>query len=98
MADQYRKGTMKVELRHDNGMTLTKEHGFTIEEEPGKVLSFDLIAHPEYGYILLFANAVGLVTHWSTGQLEEARNIVNKAVDLELARRKDYGVVTTISE
>ena len=98
MANEYRKGTMKVELKTEDGMTLTKEHGFTIEEEPGKVLSFDLIAHPEYGYILLFANAVGLITHWNNQQLEEAKNIVNKAVDLELARRKENNYASSPTE
>lgn len=88
MAQEYRKGTMKVELKTEEGMTLTKEHGFRVQEESGKVLNFDLIAHPEYGHILMFADGVCMLSFWTDEQLEQARDIVNTAVDSELARRK----------
>jgi len=87
MVSEYRKGTLRVGVKTEDGMTLTEEYGFRVEEEKGKILNFDLIAHPDYGFLLLFANAVCMLSYWTNEQLEEARSMVNKAVANELERR-----------
>jgi len=83
------KGVMKVELKDAGGKTLTKDHGFTIQEEQ-KVLSFDKIDRPEdYGTVLLFGDQVFFVKYWDDADLERALALTKEVFEGELERRKN---------
>lgn len=81
------KGKIRVELKDERGMRLTKEHGFTIEEGDGKVLAFDLIENEDYGISLLFGDQVFFLKFWDSGDLDKAESIVKRAVFEERMRR-----------
>ncbi len=81
------KGNMKVALKDERGMRLTQEHGFTVEEEAGKVLAFDLIENEEFGISLLFGNQIFFLKFWDTEDLDKAENIIKRAIFRERMRR-----------
>lgn len=82
-----KKGTMRVGLKDENGFTLTKDYGFTVQEEDGSVLAFDLFEHPELGTMLLFGNQVFAMKFWTDEQLSKASNMISTAVITEWKRR-----------
>lgn len=83
------KAVMSVSLKTEKGFVLTKDHGFTVEEEDTKVLAFDLLNHPELGTTILFGNQVFALKYWDEEDLHKGLHIVSDAVRLELERRKD---------
>ena len=80
-------GVMSVAVKNSEGITLTKDYGFTIVEENGQVLAFDLINHPNLGITLLFGNQVFALGFWDDEHLLKGRDMVNAAVSKELSRR-----------
>jgi len=83
------KGKMKVVLKDVGGMLLTQEHGFTVQEEEGKVLSFDRIDREDYGTVLLFGDQVYFVKFWDDKDLERALALTKEVFEGELERRKN---------
>jgi hypothetical protein len=83
------KGKMNVMLRDVGGMLLTKEHGFTVQEEEGRVLSFDKIDREDYGTVLLFGDQVYFVKFWDDSDLERALALTKEVFEGELERRKN---------
>jgi len=81
------QGKVKVAVKTDRGFTLTKEHGFTVEEADGKVLSFDIIDTGEYGPALLFGDQVFFLKFWDDTDLDRAESIVQRAIFRERLRR-----------
>ena len=86
------KGNMKVSVKTDTGVILSKEHGFTVEEENGNVLSFDYINHPEFGAALLFGNQVFFLKFWKDENLKQALETINTSFNAELKRRSSLGI------
>ncbi len=82
-------GSMKVSVKDDRGFVLSKDYGFTVEEENGKVLSFDLLDHPDLGITLLFGEQVFVLKFWDDKDLEKGLTVVSKAIELERARRSN---------
>ena len=80
-------GVMSVAVKTEKGHTLTHEYGFTIEEEDGKVLSFDMLYHEELGPTLLFGNQVFVLKFWDDADLQKGLEMFTAAVEMELARR-----------
>ena len=60
---------------------------FTVEEENGKVLSFDMLYHEELGPTLLFGNQVFVLKFWDDADLQRGLEMFTAAVEMELARR-----------
>ncbi len=83
------EGVMSVAVKTEKGFTLTHEYGFTVEEENGKILSFDLLEHPELGTTVLFGNQVFALKFWDEEDLHAGLRIVSLAVEKELKRRKN---------
>ncbi len=83
------KGKMNVEVQDETGMSLTKEHGFTVKEEEGKVLSFDKIERSDYGTVLLFGDQVFFVKFWDDSDLKQALALTKEVFEGELERRKN---------
>ena len=81
------KGNMKVKVKTDRGLTLSQEHGFTVEETDGKVLGFDIMEHEEYGTVLLFGEQVFFLKFWDEEDLDKAEGIVKRAVFRERMKR-----------
>ncbi len=84
-----KQGVMKVSLKDENGMVLTQEYGFTIEQENGEILSFDLHDHPDFGLALLFGNQVFFLKYWDDDQLEKGLKMIQDSFARELNRRKE---------
>ncbi len=84
-----KQNVMRVETKDERGMILSKEYGFTVEEENGKVLSFDLINHPDLGITLLFGEQVFVLKFWDDDALSNGLSIVAQAITQELERRKN---------
>ncbi len=82
------EGSMKIELKDERGMTLTEEHGFTVEEADGKVLAFDLITTEEHGVSLLFGNQIFFLKYWDEEDLTKAESVVKRAIHDERLRRR----------
>jgi len=82
-------GKMNVGIKAENGMALTKEHGFTVTEEANKVLSFDKIDREDYGTVLLFGDQVYFVKFWDDADLERALALTKEVFEGELERRKN---------
>lgn len=83
------EGKMKVELKDEEGFSLTKENGFTIKEESDKVLSFDKIDRPkDYGTVLLFGDQIYFVKFWDDGDIERALALTKEVFEGELERRR----------
>lgn len=89
------KGNMKVSVKTDKGMLLSKDHGFSIEEENGNVLSFDYIHHPEFGAALLFGNQVFFLKFWRDEDLKRGLDTITKSFNAELERRQGFGINAT---
>lgn len=83
------KGVMSVAVKTEKGFTLTRDYGFTVEEENGKVLAFDLLEHPDLGTTVLFGNQVFALKFWDEEDLHAGLRIISLAVKKELERRKD---------
>ena len=82
------RGVMSVAVKTERGFTLTRDYGFTVEEENGKVLAFDLLEHPDLGITLLFGDQVFVLKFWDEGDLVSGLNIAALAFEKELERRK----------
>ncbi len=82
-------GKMNVGIKDENGMSLTKEHGFTVKEEANKVLSFDKIDREDYGTVLLFGDQVYFIKFWDDADLERALALTKEVFEGELERRKN---------
>lgn len=82
------RGVMNVAVKTEKGITLTKQHGFTVEEEDGKVLAFDLLEHPELGTTLLFGNQVFVLKFWTNEDLTKGLEVFTLAMNKEIERRK----------
>lgn len=82
-------GKMNVELKEKDGTTLTKEHGFTVKEEAGKVLKFDVIERPDYGTVLLFGDQVYFLSFWDDEDIERALELTKEVFEGELERRRN---------
>ncbi len=80
---------MTVAVKTEKGFTITQDHGFTVEEEDGKVLAFDLLNHPDLGVTVLFGNQVFALKFWDDKDLHKGVDIISKAVNKELERRRD---------
>jgi hypothetical protein len=80
---------MSVAVKTEKGFTLTRDYGFTVEEEAGKVLAFDILVHPDLGTTVLFGNQVFALKYWDKEDLHKGLQIISKAVKMELERRKD---------
>ena len=81
------QGKVKVAVKTDRGLILTKEHGFTVEEADGKVLGFDIMETEEYGISLLFGNQIFFLKFWDDEDLDKAECIVQRALFRERIRR-----------
>jgi len=82
-------GVMSVAVKTEKGFTLTRDYGFTVQEENGKVLAFDLLIHPELGTTVLFGTQVLALKFWDEEDLHKGLQIISEAVKLELERRKN---------
>lgn len=83
------EGVMAVAVKTEKGFTVTRDYGFTIEEENGQVLAFDMFDHPELGITILFGNQVFALKYWDEEDLHKGLQNISNAVELELQRRKD---------
>ena len=81
------QGKVKVAVKTERGLTLTKEHGFTIEEVEGKVLGFDIMETEDYGTSLLFGEQIFFLKFWDDEDLDRAESIVRRAIFRERLRR-----------
>ncbi len=81
------QGKVKVAVKTDRGLILTKEHGFTVEEADGKVLGFDIMETEEYGTSLLFGEQIFFLKFWDDTDLDRAESIVQRAIFRERLRR-----------
>ncbi len=83
------EGVMSVAVKTERGFTLTNEYGFTVEEESGEVLAFDLLNHPDLGITVLFGNQVFALKFWDDDNLEAGLKIISDAIGREVQRRKN---------
>ena len=83
-----KKGVMSVAVKTEKGYTLTRDYGFTIEEENGKILAFDLLDHPDLGISLLFGNQVFVLKFWEEQDLVKGLEMLSLAVKKERDRRQ----------
>jgi len=83
------EGILSVAVKTEKGYTLTREYGFTVEEEDGKVLAFDLLEHPELGTTVLFGNQVFALRFWDEEDLSRGLRILSRAVKIEKTRRSN---------
>lgn len=88
------KGVMAVAVKTEKGYTLTREYGFTVEEENGHVLAFDYLEHPDLGIALLFGNQVFALKFWKEEDLARGLDMFTKAVAAERERRKSLATRT----
>jgi len=84
------EGIMNVAVKTEKGYTLTRDYGFTIEEEEGKVLAFDILEHPELGTTVLFGNQVFAFRFWDDEDLRKGLRVLSQAVKIEKNRRKSF--------
>lgn len=82
------QGKMKIKVKNERGMTLTKEHGFTIEETD-KVLAFDIIESEEYGITLLFGDQIFFLKFWKDEDLIRAESLIKRAIYRERLSRHE---------
>jgi hypothetical protein len=82
------KGSLKVGLKDERGFVLTKDLGFTVEEE-SRVLSFDFYNSPDpaIGPALLFGDQVFLLKFWTKQNLEQGLRLLEGSIKAELERR-----------
>lgn len=81
------KGEAKVTTVVEDGFTLTEKYGFTIVQENGLPLAFDVLDHPKYGKVLLFANEVLFLGFWPEEKLRKGKEVLVQAFEAELLRR-----------
>ena len=82
-------GVMSVAVKTEKGVTLTRDYGFTVEEDDGKLLAFDILEHPDLGVTVLFGNQVFALKFWNDEDLHAGLRIISLAVKKELNRRQD---------
>ena len=95
LPEQIREGIkakMRVDFKTEEGITLGKDYGFTVKEEDGKVLAFDITDHPELGTTLLFGNQIFALKFWDELDLHAGLEIISTAVNRELERRQKLNV------
>ena len=90
-----KQNVMRVETKDERGIVLSKEYGFTVEEENGKVLAFDLINHPDLGITLLFGEQVFVLRFWDDEALTSGLSMVAQAITQELERRENESIKTS---
>ncbi len=83
------KGTMSVAVKTEKGFTLTREYGFTVEQENGAILAFDLLQHPELGTTILFGDQVFALKFWDNEDLYRGLKIITEGIEAEFDRRED---------
>lgn len=83
------EGILSVAVKTERGHTLTRDYGFTVEEEDGKVLAFDLLEHPDLGIALLFGQQVFALRFWNDEDLQKGLAIVTDAISKEVERRQE---------
>ena len=83
------EGILSVAVKTERGHTLTRDYGFTVEEEDGKVLAFDLLEHPQLGIALLFGQQVFALRFWDDEDLQKGLAIVTDAIAKEVERRQE---------
>jgi hypothetical protein len=83
------EAVMSVAVKTEKGFTLTRDYGFTVEEENGKLLAFDLLVHPDLGTTVLFGDQVFALKYWDEEDLRKGLQIISQAVEMELERRQD---------
>ena len=83
------EGVMSVAVKTERGFTLTRDYGFTVEEEGGNILAFDLLEHPELGTTVLFGNQVFALKFWDDEDLQKGLQTISEAFNKELERRKN---------
>lgn len=81
-------GVFSKEQESKDGIILTKDYGFLVEEEAGKVLSFDKVVNEEYGNVLLFGDQVFFLKFWDTEDLKKAYKLVAEVFSDELQKRR----------
>lgn len=86
--DRKPDNIMTVAVKTENGFTLTREYGFTVQEEAGEILAFDLLEHPELGVMVLFGNQVLALKFWTDEQLDKGLRILSEAIEKEKIRRE----------
>jgi len=77
-------GVFSKEQLSKDGMVPTKEFGFMVEEEVGKVLAFDRIDNQEYGRVLLFGDQVFFLSFWDSEELQKAGKLVSEIISEEI--------------
>jgi len=83
---EARKGKMKVSVEDSAGIILTKEYGFTVEEDQNGI-SFDYFDHPEYGKMLLLNQDIFFLKFWKTEDIKRLQRLINDATNEELIKR-----------
>ncbi len=81
-------GNMKVSIKNENGMMLSKDYGFTIQEEQ-RILGFDLHEHPQLGTMILFGDQVFALKYWKSEDIEKGMKLLEDGFQKELERRKN---------
>ncbi len=82
-------GVMSVAVKTERGFTLTRDYGFTVEEENGRILAFDVLEHPDLGITVLFGNQVFALKFWNDEDLHRGIETLSQAFKKELDRRKN---------
>ncbi len=82
-------GVMAIVTKTEKGFTLTREFGFTVEEENEKVIAFDLLEHPQMGITILFGNQVFALKFWDEEDLYKGVEMFSQAIRMELERREE---------
>jgi len=89
------EGVMSVAVKTEKGVTLTRDYGFTVEEENNKVLAFDLLEHPDLGISVLFGTQVFALKFWDEKDLHKGLEIISTAFNKELERRQNAAETAT---
>lgn len=82
------EGVMNVAVKTERGVVLTRDYGFTVEEENNKVLAFDLLEHSDLGISVLFGTQVFALKFWDEEDLHKGLEIISTAFNKELERRQ----------
>ena len=87
MDNKIGPGVFSKEQLDKDGIVLTKEFGFLVEEEAGKVLAFDRIDSPDYGRVLLFGDQVFFLKFWGIEELQKASKLISDILLEEIDSR-----------
>jgi hypothetical protein len=79
---------MKVTVETEGGFIVSRDYGFTVQEENGKVVAFDLYDHPDLGVLVLFGQQVFALSFWKDEDLDKGLRIISEAVAKEKERRQ----------